>query len=177
MTALETAIRAQNPKYLGFALSPRYHRLHARLLDGARELLVIEYESCLRVVRSRKKLRRIHKLDSFAGRMRFLARTLGEDLDEVVLAPVVREEHFRLARHMLRTLRQMRKRNSASHFKFELHKLTRTMRAAGLSNRDIRTTAKEMREFQQIVELENERGMERARERLRRQREREAQAQ
>src|SRR3989344_9412825 len=109
MTALETAIRAQNPKYLGLALNPRYHRLHARLLDGARELLVIEYESCLRVVRNRKMLRRIHKLDSFTGRMRFLARTLGEDLDEEVLAPVVREEHFRTGRHMLRKLRRMRK--------------------------------------------------------------------
>ena len=181
MTALETAIRAQNPSYLGQALSPRYHRLHASLLVGARELLVIEYESCLRVVRNRKMLRRIHKLDSFTGRMRFLARTLGEDLDEAVLAPVVREEYFRMARHKLRLLRRMRKRNSTEYFSFELRRLKGTMRAGGLSNRDIRTTAKEMREFRRIADaldaIHEERGREAARQRLQRQRQRELQAQ
>ena len=150
MQSLETAISALNPSYLGQALSPRYELVRSRLLLAAREVLAVEYASCLKVSRSKPMLRRIHDLDRLTRRLRFLGKKHGEPLAPEAYALIERERSFRKVRHLLRRVRSSAKRDG--RFMGMLEDLAKLMKVAGLTNRDVRVTVEEMRKLQKTAQ-------------------------
>jgi hypothetical protein len=160
MQNLITAISAPKPaSYLGKSLSLRYEQTRSRMLNDARGLLLIEYQSCLKLSKSKKLLRRVHDLDHLTRRLRFLITSHGDDITPESFALIVREQNFRLARRELRRLRKWMKgggRESDGSHTLELEKLNRAMQVGGLTNRDIRTTALEIKRFErrrdQVIE-------------------------
>lgn len=147
MQSLSTLISAQHPAYLREGIDKQYAQVRARMLKDSVRLHALEFRSCLKTVRG-QRIRRIHDLDHLKRRLRFLAKTLGEKLENDVFVKIQREKDFRIARHALRVFRVDMMTSDGRPFVRTLDLLENIMKKHGFTPRRIGTTRTELRSFQ-----------------------------